>query len=159
MLRRWSKLEKDFYVKKQEKFEISKIPDIYDAIKYDLMHNRNILNFENAYNLYTCTKALADVVIPQEYGITKEEKLRIAQGIVTPLLKKIRTDLKSNLTGIWDCEEEYYANQLDPSYSKGIHTPGRHVRTRLYFTSESHIYSLLTALKFGNLFEVSAFEK
>ena len=93
-------LLKDFYNKKKEKFEISKIPDIYDSIKYDLMHNRNILNFENAYNLYECSKALADVVIPQEYGITKEEKLKIAQGIVTPLLKKIRGDLASNLTGI-----------------------------------------------------------
>lgn len=116
------------------------------------MHNRNIINFENAYNLYMCTKALADVVIPQEYGLTKEEKLKIAQGIVTPLLKKIRADLKSNLTGIWNCEDQII-NQLDPSYSKGIHSPGRHVRTRLYFTSESHIYSLLTVLKFGNLFE------
>jgi inositol hexakisphosphate/diphosphoinositol-pentakisphosphate kinase len=118
MLRRWSKLEKDFFNKKKEKFEISKIPDIYDSIKYDLMHNRNILNFENAYNLYECSKALADVVIPQEYGITKEEKLKIAQGIVTPLLKKIRADLKSNLTGIWNCEDESI-NQLDPNYSKG----------------------------------------
>lgn len=116
------------------------------------MHNRNILNFENAYNLYNCTKALADVVIPQEYGITKEEKLKIAQGIVTPLLRKIRADLKCNLTGIWNCEDQII-NQLDPSYSKGIHSPGRHVRTRLYFTSESHIYSLLTVLKFGSLFE------
>lgn len=51
MLRRWTKLEKDFYDKKKEKFEISKIPDIFDSIKYDLMHNRNILNFENAYLL------------------------------------------------------------------------------------------------------------
>ncbi|CAF0824579.1 unnamed protein product [Brachionus calyciflorus] len=152
MLRRWSKLEKDFYNSKKNEFEISKIPDIFDSIKYDLMHNRTILNFDNAYNLYNCTKALADVVIPQEYGLTKEEKLKIAQGIVTPLLKKIRADLKSNLTGIWNCEDDII-NQLDPSYSKGIHTPGRHVRTRLYFTSESHIYSLLTVLKFGNLFE------
>lgn len=155
MLRRWLKLEKDFYNKKLERFEISKIPDIYDSVKYDLMHNRSILNFENAFNLYSCTKALADCVVPQEYGITKEEKLRIAQGIVTPLLKKIRADLKCNLTGIWESDQQIndYANQLDPSYSKGIHTPGRHVRTRLYFTSESHIYSLLTVLKFGNLFE------
>jgi inositol-hexakisphosphate/diphosphoinositol-pentakisphosphate 1-kinase len=65
MLRRWSKLEKDFYNKKKDKFDISKIPDIYDSIKYDLMHNRNILDFDNAFNLYTMSKALAYVVIPQ----------------------------------------------------------------------------------------------
>lgn len=153
-LRRWSKLEKDFYNRKKEKYEISKIPDIYDSIKYDLMHNRNILNFDNAINLYTCSKALAHVVIPQEYGITPEEKLKIAQGIVTPLLRKIQTDLKSNLTGIWNCDVEN-VNQLNPNYSKGIQTPGRHVRTRLYFTSESHIYSLLTVIKFGKLFDTA----
>ena len=115
MLRRWSKLEKDFYNNKKEKFEISKIPDIFDSIKYDLMHNRSILNFENAYSLYNYTKALADIVIPGEYGITKDEKLRIAQGIVTPLLRKIRGDLKSNLTGIWNCEDDH-VNKLDPTY-------------------------------------------
>jgi inositol hexakisphosphate/diphosphoinositol-pentakisphosphate kinase len=152
MLRRWSKLEKDFYNKKKEKFEISKIPDIYDSIKYDLMHNKNILNFEHAMELYTCSKALADYVIPQEYGITEEEKLRIAQGIIAPLLQKIRIDLKSNLTGIWSQEDDS-VNKLNPSYSKGIQTPGRHVRTRLYFTSESHIYSLFNILRYGRLLE------
>ncbi len=65
MLRRWAKLEKDFYNKKKQKFEISKIPDIYDCIKYDIMYNQSILNFHNAFPLYQCSKALADYVIPQ----------------------------------------------------------------------------------------------
>ena len=38
MLNRWCKLEKDF--KTHGRFDISKIPDIYDCIKYDLLHNR-----------------------------------------------------------------------------------------------------------------------
>ncbi len=36
-------------------------------------------------------------------------------------------------------------------YTSGILSPGRHVRTRLYFTSESHIHSLLTVLSLGGL--------
>ena len=52
-------------------------------------------------------KNLADVVIPQEYGITKAEKLTIAQGICTPLLKKIKADLQRNIEdGGEKCEED-----------------------------------------------------
>ncbi len=39
MARRWGKLEKDF-LPKTGVFDISKIPDIYDCIKYDVQHNR-----------------------------------------------------------------------------------------------------------------------
>jgi len=41
------------------------------------------------------------------------------------------------------------------SYSHGVSSPGRHVRTRLYFTSESHVHSLLTVLRYGGLLDVS----
>ncbi len=78
MTRRWSKLEKDFK-NKSGVFDISKVPDIYDCIKYDLLHNAGVLNSELAEELYNCAKNMADVVIPQEYGITREEKLTIAQ--------------------------------------------------------------------------------
>ncbi|CAF4897167.1 unnamed protein product [Rotaria sp. Silwood1] len=152
-LRRWLKLGKEFYDTRKDKFNISKVPDIYDSIKYDLLHNKDILQFPYAEDLYVCSKALADIVVPQEYGMTVDEKLSIARGMVTPLLRKIRADLQCNLTGVITHDE--HVNKLDPSYSKGIQTPGRHVRTRLYFTSESHVHSLLTAIRYGGLLDIS----
>lgn len=42
MARRWGKLEKDFR-QRDNRYDISKIPDIYDCIKYDLQHNQAAL--------------------------------------------------------------------------------------------------------------------
>ena len=64
LIRRWAKLEKDFKLKSGQ-FEISKIPDIYDCIKYDLQHNQQTLQYERAHELFMCSKALADIIIPQ----------------------------------------------------------------------------------------------
>lgn len=64
MGRRWGKIEKDFCTKNKS-FDISKIPDIYDCIKYDLQHNQHTLQFESAETLYIYAKYLADIVIPQ----------------------------------------------------------------------------------------------
>ncbi|XP_055962552.1 inositol hexakisphosphate and diphosphoinositol-pentakisphosphate kinase 2 isoform X10 [Sorex fumeus] len=142
MLRRWSKLEKDFKTK-NGRYDISKIPDIYDCIKYDVQHNSS-LKLENTMELYRLSKALADIVIPQEYGITKAEKLEIAKGYCTPLVRKIRSDLQRT-------QDDDTVNKLHPVYSRGVLSPERHVRTRLYFTSESHVHSLLSILRYGAL--------
>ena len=64
MERRWIKLEKDF-LNKSGLFDISKVPDIYDCIKYDLQHNSSILKCDMTEELYTYAKNMADVVIPQ----------------------------------------------------------------------------------------------
>ncbi|KAM3963145.1 LOW QUALITY PROTEIN: inositol hexakisphosphate and diphosphoinositol-pentakisphosphate kinase [Aphomia sociella] len=149
MGRRWGKIEKDFCTKNKT-YDISKIPDIYDCIKYDLQHNQHTLQFDLAEELYMYAKYLADIVIPQEYGLTMQEKLTIGQGICTPLLKKIRADLQRNI----EESGEETVNRLNPRYSHGVSSPGRHVRTRLYFTSESHVHSLLTVLRFGGLLDV-----
>ncbi|XP_059614976.1 inositol hexakisphosphate and diphosphoinositol-pentakisphosphate kinase isoform X9 [Phlebotomus argentipes] len=146
MGRRWGKIEKDFSTKTKT-FDISKIPDIYDCIKYDLQHNQHTLQFEQAEELYINAKYLADIVIPQEYGLTVQEKIAIGQGICTPLLKKIKSDLQRNIEEAGDES----VNRLNPRYSHGVSSPGRHVRTRLYFTSESHVHSLLTVLRYGGL--------
>uniref|UniRef100_A0A182KED1 Inositol hexakisphosphate and diphosphoinositol-pentakisphosphate kinase n=1 Tax=Anopheles christyi TaxID=43041 RepID=A0A182KED1_9DIPT len=150
MGRRWGKIEKDFCTKNKS-YDISKIPDIYDCIKYDLQHNQHTLQFDLAEELYISAKYLADIVIPQEYGLTMHEKLTIGQGICTPLLKKIRADLQRNIEELGGEES---VNRLNPRYSYGVSSPGRHVRTRLYFTSESHVHSLLTVLRHGGLLNV-----
>uniref|UniRef100_H2Z6C5 Inositol hexakisphosphate and diphosphoinositol-pentakisphosphate kinase n=1 Tax=Ciona savignyi TaxID=51511 RepID=H2Z6C5_CIOSA len=190
MLQRWTKLERDFKLK-NDHYDISKIPDIYDCIKYDLQHNGTLM-VEYA-ELYTISKALADVVIPQEYGMTKSEKLDIALGFCVPLLKKIKVDLQRNLEedtyrlnprifSVSACSEFFLPNiciqpinllysstllsdfsmtrppasNLFPHTFSWVLSPGRHVRTRLYFTSESHIHSLLTVLQYGALCDVSS---
>ncbi|XP_061875498.1 inositol hexakisphosphate and diphosphoinositol-pentakisphosphate kinase 2 isoform X4 [Colius striatus] len=150
MLRRWAKLEKDFKTK-NGRYDISKIPDIYDCIKYDVQHNGS-LKLENTMELYRLSKALADIVIPQEYGISKAEKLEIAKGYCTPLVRKIRSDLQRT-------QDDDTVNKLHPLYSRGVMSPERHVRTRLYFTSESHVHSLLSTLRYGALCDESKDEQ
>uniref|UniRef100_A0A8C5D7L8 Inositol hexakisphosphate and diphosphoinositol-pentakisphosphate kinase n=1 Tax=Gouania willdenowi TaxID=441366 RepID=A0A8C5D7L8_GOUWI len=144
MLQRWSKLERDFRMK-NGRYDISKIPDIYDCIKYDSQHNAS-LSLEDTLELFRLSRALADIVIPQEYGISKAEKLDIAQAYCVPLMKKIQLDLQRT-------HEDEAVNKLHPLYSRGVMSPGRHVRTRLYFTSESHVHSLLSMFRYGGLLD------
>ncbi|XP_004302363.1 PREDICTED: inositol hexakisphosphate and diphosphoinositol-pentakisphosphate kinase 2-like isoform X2 [Fragaria vesca subsp. vesca] len=49
-------------------------------------------------------------------------------------------------------EDKEIKYRLDPKYAN-VRTPERHVRTRLYFTSESHIHSLMNVLRYCNLDE------
>lgn len=91
-------------------------------------------------------------MIPQEYGISQKEKLTIGLGICSPLLKKVRSDLLRNIDASEEDETES-VNRLNPQYSHGVSSPGRHVRTRLYFTSESHIHSFLNVLRLGGLLD------
>uniref|UniRef100_A0A4W3HPV4 Inositol hexakisphosphate and diphosphoinositol-pentakisphosphate kinase n=1 Tax=Callorhinchus milii TaxID=7868 RepID=A0A4W3HPV4_CALMI len=144
MLQRWSKLERDFRMK-SGRYDISKIPDIYDCIKYDVQHN-SALKLEDTMELFKLSKALADIIIPQEYGIGKEEKLDIAYAYCQPLIEKMQLDLQRT-------HEDESVNKLHPLYSRGVMSPGRHVRTRLYFTSESHVHSLLSLFRYAGLLD------
>ncbi|XP_017293956.1 inositol hexakisphosphate and diphosphoinositol-pentakisphosphate kinase 2 isoform X7 [Kryptolebias marmoratus] len=144
MLQRWSKLEKDFRMK-TGRYDISKIPDIYDCVKYDVIHNAS-LGLQDTEELFRLSRALADIVIPQEYGINKAEKLDIAYAYCLPLVRKIQLDLQRT-------HGDEFVNKLHPLYSRGVLSPGRHVRTRLYFTSESHVHSLLSIFRYGGLLD------
>uniref|UniRef100_A2ARP1-2 Isoform 2 of Inositol hexakisphosphate and diphosphoinositol-pentakisphosphate kinase 1 n=1 Tax=Mus musculus TaxID=10090 RepID=A2ARP1-2 len=124
MLQRWSKLERDFR-QKSGRYDISKIPDIYDCVKYDVQHNGS-LGLQGTAELLRLSKALADVVIPQEYGISREEKVEIAVGFCLPLLRKILLDLQRT-------HEDESVNKLHPL--------------------ESHVHSLLSVFRYGGLLD------
>jgi inositol hexakisphosphate/diphosphoinositol-pentakisphosphate kinase len=76
MHERWQKLNKDFKNKKTGMYDLTKVPDVYDMVRYDVLHNSHI-GLSGIEELLALARDFADVVVPQEYGITKEEKISI----------------------------------------------------------------------------------
>lgn len=76
-------------------YNISKIPDIYDSIKYDFIHNKNLFSviYPNIKDFYLLAEEMASFVIPNEFGITEDERIQFAMQLVSPLCNKIKKDL------------------------------------------------------------------
>ncbi|EGP88639.1 uncharacterized protein MYCGRDRAFT_37885 [Zymoseptoria tritici IPO323] len=172
---RWEKLFNEFT--DAEKVDPSKISELYDTMKFDALHNRQFLEWvftpsktilaeeegaddgaglertlsqiareefgethqglapikvkndarlEKLNEMYNLSKILFDFIGPQEYGITNSEKLEIGLLTSLPLLKEIVQDL-----------EEVQASD--------------DARSFLYFTKESHIYTLLNTILEGGV--------
>jgi len=47
-------------------------------------------------------------------------------------------------------EDRETLHRLCPTYATDINSPLRHVRTRIYFTSESHMHSLINVLRYSH---------
>ncbi|XP_056866119.1 inositol hexakisphosphate and diphosphoinositol-pentakisphosphate kinase VIP1 isoform X1 [Raphanus sativus] len=195
MFARWIKLARDLYNERKDRFDITQIPDVYDSCKYDMLHNSH-LGLKGLDELFRVAQLLADGVIPNEYGINPQQKLKIGSKVARRLMGKIlidlrntreeamnvaelkeqqvtlcatkkqqdknsppklfinRDDLRRPGTGDKDEDDDDKETKyrLDPKYAN-VKTPERHVRTRLYFTSESHIHSLMNVLRYCNLDE------
>ncbi|KAH0890790.1 hypothetical protein HID58_053219 [Brassica napus] len=193
MFARWIKLARDLYNERKDRFDITQIPDIYDSCKYDLLHNSH-LGLQGLDELFKVAQLLADGVIPNEYGINPQQKLKIGSKVARRLMGKILIDLRNTreeAMSVAELKEQHVSlslssskkhqdknispkrddlrrpgtgdkdeddddketkYRLDPKYAN-VKTPERHVRTRLYFTSESHIHSLMNVLRYCNLDE------
>ncbi len=154
---RWEKLYKDFYSAKLGLFDLSKVPDIYDAIRYEALHNSD-LNLDGMRELYHLSMLFENSVVPQEYGIDRYDKRRIGSMMCHFLLEKIKGDLLVSSSDKHVVDMRY---QLDSSHAEdlAINTLGRCVRTRLYFTSESHLHTLLNVLRYPGEGELCAIDK
>ncbi|KAI8824538.1 histidine phosphatase superfamily-domain-containing protein [Fimicolochytrium jonesii] len=123
---RWEKMMKDFCDVERKSFDPSKISELYDSLKYDLIHNRDFCmtifgateGSDLVKQLYAKSKAMFDFVAPKEYGIENEEKLEIGVLSSVALLRQLVADL-----------------QLARSSPKPS--------ARFYFTKESKIIALL----------------
>ena len=146
-----------------------------------MTHNPEILKLQPRHLLrvYELSKHLADAVVPQEYGETPVQKFEVGVKTCSILLGKIREDLRlaaeeggggdrssqADTSDVGDMRSvseapsdeggfvEGAGYRLDRRLAKsmGIKNANRHVRTRLYFTSESHLHAVLNVLRYAHL--------
>ncbi|QDZ18250.1 histidine phosphatase [Chloropicon primus] len=161
---------------KRGKYNISEISDIYDSCKHDLISEKfkdTDEDFLLIKKTYCLAKTMAAIVVPNEYGMTGQEKLNIGHRICSELLKKLHRDFsamrqqsKLDVQEFLDQEErEREASEEDDEegggggthrlaaeFAEGVKTPLRHVRSRFYHTSESHIHALHNVLAMEGIF-------
>jgi hypothetical protein len=144
---RWRFIYKRLYDPDEDLFDLSRIPDVHDNVRFDVLHNPHLGLSSTLEKLYSLAKSMADTVVPQEYGTTFAQKRSVGIKICSPLLDKIlhdlciaRTDNKTDMR---------YMINMDYSADLPINTMGRRIRTRLYFTSESHLHTMLNVLRFA----------
>ena len=99
MKQRWDKIIDELYDNNKNKFDCTKIPDVFDSCRYDLLHNKHILMNNNKYSInldefWKLTELLAGFVIPQEYGVNKNMKYNIGRTLCHDLFKDIKNKIK-----------------------------------------------------------------
>ena len=114
------------------------IPDVFDYIKYDAIHNHELLG-EVASRLFDTIKPLADFLVPHEYGIETADKLHIGRTTCELLLRSMWKDLETMKTPL-----PTEPGQPDP-------TP----RVHIYCGSESHLQPLRNVLFQSNVVPIN----
>ena len=125
---RWEKLYKSICDVERFDYDISKIPDLYDNLKYDALHCRDYLSCslrnsgkdgdQRLRELFRKSQRLFNFVAPLEFGINHQEQWDIAQRTCRPLIHRLMTDLDDG------------AHRKD------------HPFARFYFTKESFVHTL-----------------
>lgn len=76
------------------RFDILKVLDVYDAVKYDVIYNEYLV-LEGFEVLYEIVKELVDCIVLNEYGMMVLSKLWIGGIVVNSLIVKLLSDLNN----------------------------------------------------------------
>jgi inositol hexakisphosphate/diphosphoinositol-pentakisphosphate kinase len=87
---RWRLLYTKLYDEEKDKFDLSRIPDVHDNARFDMLHNPETWHRQTLEDLYHKAKLMADCVVPQEYGTSIKQKREIGSKMCGPLLMKIK---------------------------------------------------------------------
>lgn len=96
MFKRWKKIEEDFYKIDDdglETYDISKLPEVCDNIKYDMIHYPELRENHQRDTLLRLSQMMCMINVPFEYGINNKQKLKIGMKITHQLINKIHCDL------------------------------------------------------------------
>lgn len=84
MFKRWKKIEEDFYKIDDdglETYDISKLPEVCDNIKYDMIHYPDLRENQQRDTLLRLSQMMCMINVPFEYGINNKQKLKIGMKI------------------------------------------------------------------------------
>uniref|UniRef100_A0A7S1UZH4 Inositol hexakisphosphate and diphosphoinositol-pentakisphosphate kinase n=2 Tax=Grammatophora oceanica TaxID=210454 RepID=A0A7S1UZH4_9STRA len=146
---RWRFIHHRLYDEETGLFDLSRVPEVHDHSRFDMLHNPHLGLSSTLGKLYELAKVMADCVVPQEYGTTIAEKRSIGSKMCGALLDKIKYDLIIARTD--NRTDMRYMINMEYGSDLPINSMGRRIRTRLYFTSESHLHTMLNVLRFGGV--------
>ncbi|KAK4986201.1 inositol hexakisphosphate and diphosphoinositol-pentakisphosphate kinase [Elasticomyces elasticus] len=115
---------------------------------------------EKLRELYRLSKVLFDFIGPQEYGILDSEKLEIGLLTSLPLLKEIVQDLEEGKSVRNFCFASVFPKCVTRlhtlfsrpvAYTSFLVQASEGAKSFLYFTKESHIYTLLNCILEGGV--------
>lgn len=123
----------------------------FDAAIYDVRHNAPFLKddpdiMEILVAIKTVTGRMREFLSPYEFGRTSKEKATVAAHYVSPLIQKLRWDLRL-ASGLPLGDEKDALHKHNDLY--GSPSGWRPIRTRLYFAHNSHMQTVVNVLRFG----------
>jgi len=125
--------------------------------------------------MYATARSLAEFVCPSEYGLSRSQRLNVGCTIRRNLVEKIGRDMKSSVRGYLksaipkaettaaessetsESDDETSKLKMNRKYLKEDMNEGEDdyvedsIKTHVYFTSEIHLHTVVSALRFINV--------